>query len=95
VTEFWRRQRELATGAAQLRADSEFALWREGAIRGIDSLLSSNRLTAAGTNFVRGMSETASEWMREPVSAEAQAIALQETRSHLVRWERRNGPVPA
>ena len=41
VTEFWRRQRQLATGAAELRADGEFALWRAGTARVIDTLLSS------------------------------------------------------
>ena len=56
VTEFWRRQRQLATGAARLRADGEFALWRAGTARVIDALLSGDRLTPAGAVFVQGMS---------------------------------------
>jgi uncharacterized protein len=94
VTEFWRRQRQLAIGAAQLRADGQFALWRAGTTQVIDTLLSSDRLTTVGTDFVRRMSETAGSWTSEPVSAQAQTFALREARSHLARWELRHGPVP-
>lgn len=94
VTEFWRRRRQLASGAAQARADGEFALWRAGTMQVIHTLLASNRLTAAGMVFVRRMAETASSWMSEPVSAQAQAFARGEAVGHLIRWERRHGPVP-
>jgi len=94
VTEFWRRRRQLAADAAQMRADGEFALWRAGTMRVIDTLLSSNRLTTAGADFVRRMSETVSSWMSEPVSAQARAIARREAEGHLARWELRHGPVP-
>jgi uncharacterized protein len=93
VTEFWRRQRELTTGAAQSRADGQFALWRAGTERGIETLLASDQLTAFGLDFVRRMAETAASWMSEPVSAQAQAFALREARSHLARWELHHGPV--
>lgn len=95
VTEFWRRQRQLATGAAQLRADGEFARWRAGTARVIDTLLSSDRLTSAGTGFVLGMLDTASTWAAESVSAQARAFARRASRSHLARWELDNGPAPA
>jgi hypothetical protein len=78
----------------QLRADGEFALWRAGTTRVIETLLASDRLTVDGTDFVRRMLETADSWMSEPVSARAQAFARREARSHLARWERRHGPVP-
>jgi HEXXH motif-containing protein len=94
VTEFWRRRRQLAVGAVQLRADGEFALWREGTRRVIGTLQSSNRLTTAGTDFVQRMSETASRWMSDPVPRQAQANALREATDHLVRWELHNGPAP-
>jgi uncharacterized protein len=94
VTEFWRRQRDLATGAARLRADGDFALWRAGTVRVIDTLLSSERLTLAGADFVRRMRETAGGWAAESVSTEARAFALHASRSHLTRWEQDNGPVP-
>jgi uncharacterized protein len=95
VTEFWRRQRQLATGAARLRADGEFALWRAGTARVIDALLSSDRLTPAGTVFAQGMLGTAESWTAEPVSAQARAFAAHAARSHLARWELDHGPVPA
>jgi HEXXH motif-containing protein len=94
VTEFWRHRRQATAGAGQLRADGEFALWRAGTTRVIETLLASDRLTVDGTDFVRRMLETADSWMSEPVSAQAQAFALREARSHLARWERRHGPVP-
>ena len=94
VTEFWRRRRRLTAGAAQLRAESEFALWRAGTRRGIETLLSSQQLTPAGADFVRRMSETIDSWASEAVSAQAQAIALDKASSHLARWERDHGPVP-
>jgi uncharacterized protein len=95
VTEFWRRQRQLATGAAQLQADGEFALWRAGTARVIDVLLSGDGLTPAGTDFVEGMLGTASVWEAESVSAQARAFATDAARSHLARWELDHGPVPA
>lgn len=95
VTGFWRTQRRLADGPAQLRADGEFALWRAGTARVIETLLSSGRLTAAGLDFVRRMSKTVAAWQSESVSAQARAFARRESRRHLARWELDNGPVPA
>jgi HEXXH motif-containing protein len=95
VTEFWRRQRQLAAGAAQLKAESEFSLWRAGTVRVMDTLLSSGSLTRAGTAFVQRMSETASAWVGEPVSTAARTMALRESRRHRDRWEQDNGPVPS
>jgi len=94
VTEFWRRRREVATGAAQSRADGQFALWRAATSRVIDTLLASGGLTAAGTDFVRRMAQTADGWTRESVSAQARAFARDEAEGHLARWERNHGPVP-
>jgi len=94
VTEFWRRRRQNAPGAARLRADGEFALWRAGTARAIDTLLLSNRLTTAGADFVQRMSQTASSWTSEPVSAQARAFARGKAGSHLARWEQHHGRVP-
>jgi uncharacterized protein len=93
VTEFWRRRRQSASGAAQLRADGEFARWRTGTTRVIDNLLVSDLLTATGADFVRHMAQTASAWKSEPVPARARAIARRAAASHLARWELRHGPV--
>jgi uncharacterized protein len=94
VTDFWRRRRQSAADVARARADSEFTLWRAGTTRAIDTLLSSSRLTTAGADFVRSMSETASSWMNDQVSARARAIARRQAEGHLARWELRYGPVP-
>lgn len=92
VTEFWRRRRQLTTGTAQSRAEGEFARWQAGTTRAIETLLSSDRLTAVGTDFVQRMAVTADSWPSEPVSARARAFALRESRSHLARWELCHGP---
>ncbi len=94
VTEFWRVQRLLAAGAAQRRAEEEFALWRAGTVRTIGTLLSSNLLTPNGTRFVRRMAQAASGWASEPVPAAAQAAAQREAGRHLSQWEAANGPAP-
>jgi uncharacterized protein len=94
VTEFWRRRRQLGSGTAQIRADGEFALWRAGTMRVIDTLLASDRLTTIGADFVQRMSQTASSWMSEPVSAQARAFARSEAENHLTHWEQHHGPVP-
>jgi len=95
VTEFWRTQLRLADGPVRLRADGEFALWRDGTAQVIDTLLPSRRLTAAGRDFVQRMSKTVTAWQSEPVSAQARAFARGESRRHLARWELDNGPVLA
>lgn len=94
VTEFWRRQRQLTVGTAYSRADGQFAHWRAGTVLGIDTLLASGQLTAAGLDFVQGMAETVGSWMSEQVSVRAQAFAAREAGAHLARWEHRHGPVP-
>ena len=72
VTEFWRRQRALSTGTAQLKADSEFARWRAGTSAPHRyPMLSSGRLRPIGLEFVQRMSETASRWSAEWVPARA------------------------
>jgi uncharacterized protein len=95
ITQFWQTQRQLTSGETLARADSEFALWREGTARVIDTLLSSGLLTSAGTGFVQGMSRALNEWQQEPVSAESREVAAAKAQAHLARWELRNGPVPA
>jgi uncharacterized protein len=94
VTGFWRTRRLLAHGPDLLRADGEFALWRAGTARAIETLLSSRQLTAAGLDFVQRMSKTVTGWRSEPVPARARAFARRESSRHLARWELDNGPVP-
>lgn len=95
VSAFWRRQRRSANGALRLRADSEFARWREATGRVIETLQSSERLTPAGADFVRGMARTLSTWRDERVSREALDLARDEAERHLARWQLANGALPA
>jgi uncharacterized protein len=93
VTSFWRTRRRLAQGPDRLRADGQFALWRSGTARVIETLLSSALLTADGLDFVQHMSKTVADWRSEPVSARARAFARRESARHLAQWELDNGPV--
>lgn len=93
VTSFWRTRCRLARGPDRLRADSQFALWRAGTARVIETLLSSALLTADGLDFVQHMSKTVARWRSEPVSARARAFARRESTRHLAQWELDNGPV--
>jgi len=90
VSGFWRTERHLTAGPMRMRANREFALWRAGVARVIDTLQESGRLTAAGRDFVQGMSKTVSAWQHESVPAEAGAAAYRQAESHLSRWESDN-----
>jgi uncharacterized protein len=91
---FWRRLREITDGTDRQRADTEFARWREGTDRAVRTLRSSGRLTAPGQDFVQEMARVLHEWQREPVAAEAVAIARREAELHLARWQADNGELP-
>jgi uncharacterized protein len=90
VCAFWRRERELAVATARTRADAQYALWREGITGAIETLISSNRLTTAGVDFIEGMERTVSTWRNDPVPRAARDFASNEARRHMVRWERMN-----
>jgi uncharacterized protein len=94
VSGFWRRQRELTDGVSRLRADTEFARWREAAARAVETLRSSRRLTPVGVTFVQGMNRTLADWRHESVSTEAQAQARHEADLHLASWQAKHGPLP-
>jgi HEXXH motif-containing protein len=91
VTTFWRTER--ANGATG-HADSEFARWRESALRGADTLLASGRLTKAGDEFVAEIRTRLLAWQDEPVPAEAIVRANRENAQHRADWVRRNGEIP-
>ena len=90
VSGFWRTERHLTVGPMRMRANREFALWRAGVARVIDTLQETGRLTAAGRDFVQGMSKTVGAWQRESVPADARAAAYRQAESHLSRWESDN-----
>lgn len=90
VAGFWRRQRDVERGAHGVRAETEFARWREAALRAARTMADSRGLTGEGADFVDLMTRTLAAWRREPVSA----IALRRARSgaaeHRANWHRRN-----
>lgn len=95
VSGFWRQQRRPTAGAERLRADREFARWRESSAQVVETLTSSGRLTPAGAAFVKGMRETLKGWQKEPVSAHARALARRESELHLTRWQAKYGSLLA
>jgi uncharacterized protein len=95
VSGFWRQQRHTADDdGIRQRADAEFARWRAASARVVRTLLASGRLTSAGRAFVAEMSRVLDTWQREPVPADAIALARREAELHLARWQADNGPVP-
>ncbi len=92
VSGFWRRQRDTAPDAqVRLRAETEFARWRDGAALAADTLLGSGQLTAAGQDFVREMTRVLSAWQRESVANDALAVARRKADRHLAQWHADNG----
>ena len=87
VTGFWRRMRQETETTFVM---TQFARWRSAAASGAEALLSSGRLTTAGTEFVRGIAATLGRWQREPVSAAARAEASEANAHHRAAWESRH-----
>jgi uncharacterized protein len=91
VSGFWRGQRETAPDArVRLRAEAEFARWRDGAALVADTLLDSGQLTAAGQSFVGEMARVLAAWQRESVADEALAVARRKARRHRTQWQADN-----
>jgi HEXXH motif-containing protein len=95
VSGFWRRQRHLEDGADTIRAHAEFARWRTAALGGVETLISSGRLTPAGLDFAQGMARTLRPWQDESVPGAALELARHEAETHLSLWRSANGTVPA
>jgi HEXXH motif-containing protein len=93
ISGFWRRQRRLPGN--QLRADVEYVRWRSATALAVETLLSSERLTRMGREFVSAMARTLGAWQDEPVSAGAMTLARRDAESHLARWQSAHGPVAA
>jgi uncharacterized protein len=95
VSGFWRRQRHAPDDhGIKHHAETEFARWRAASARVVRTLLASGRLTSAGQAFVGEMGRVLGAWQREPVPANAIALARREAEVHLARWQADNGPVP-
>jgi uncharacterized protein len=92
VSGFWRRQRDTAPEPqVRLRAESEFARWRDGAAQVARTLLGSGQLTEEGKHFVAEMARVLTTWQRESVAGEALAVARGKADRHLAQWHADNG----
>jgi HEXXH motif-containing protein len=96
VAGFWRRQRDAArSGVAAIRANTEFARWREAVNLVVGTLAASGRLTAHGEIFIAGMARTLRSLATEPVPADAVARAQRAAEQHRAGWIRANGQAAA
>jgi uncharacterized protein len=92
VSGFWRAQRDTAPEPeVRQRAHAEFARWRDGVALVAATLLRSGQLTSLGEAFVATMASVLDEWRREPVPADALAVARLRSERHLVQWQADNG----
>jgi uncharacterized protein len=92
VAGFWRDQRHMETGDAGIRANAEFARWRQAAARAVATLRGSGLLTPDGADFVGGMAKMLHSWQEDPVPEEARTLARREAEEHLATWQAANGP---
>ena len=91
VVAFWRRRRQVLTGAAALHAHIQFSRWRSAAAETGRELLASGWLTAIGTEFVKGVVDILDGWKADPVPAEAVVIADRLNVEHRTVWRGRFG----
>jgi HEXXH motif-containing protein len=92
VSGYWREQRAVAPEPqVRQRAESEFARWREGAARVVETLMSSGQLSASGADFVGEMADVLDVWCREPVGGDAVVVARLKAERHLAQWRSDNG----
>ncbi|MFI7633923.1 FxsB family cyclophane-forming radical SAM/SPASM peptide maturase [Nonomuraea sp. NPDC049400] len=62
VTDFWRTRRNVVRGAAQVKAEEEFARWCGHTLAATGTLAGSQALTPLGERFVARMRETVAAW---------------------------------
>lgn len=90
VSGFWRRQRTREHGDEAFHAHREFARWRAGAHRAVDTLTASGLLTPEGKHFTFHMRRILAGWTYEKVPPAAAARAREEVECHLARWRQAN-----
>ncbi|MFF0310932.1 HEXXH motif domain-containing protein [Streptosporangium sp. NPDC004379] len=91
VAGFWRRQRLHEYGNSAIRANAEFARWRDAAAEAVRTLTASGALTPEGTAFVSAMGRTLAGWCGEPVPDTALGLARRAAERHRRDWRLRNG----
>ncbi|GAB3139410.1 HEXXH motif domain-containing protein [Micromonospora sonneratiae] len=89
IAGFWRRQAWHENDRAHvLRAQVEFARWREACREVADLLQATGRLTQIGRRLVTVAQETLARWQGEYVPTRAVAIARRLAEQHRDRYER-------
>ncbi|MBG0822805.1 FxsB family radical SAM/SPASM domain protein [Planomonospora sp. ID91781] len=91
VTDFWRRQLRVDSGAAALEAGAEFFRWRAAARLVCGTILGSGRLTPSGELFVTTMARRLDDWSQVAVPAAARALGRERADRHRALWVERNG----
>jgi HEXXH motif-containing protein len=92
VSGFWREQRRVAPERdVRQRAEADFARWRDGAARAVETLLGSGQLTGPGQAFAGEMALVLDAWRREPVPDDALVVAQRRVDRHLAQWHADNG----
>jgi uncharacterized protein len=92
VTDFWRIRRHELSGPDALAAAGRFARWRALTAEAIETLASSDGLTALGARFVGGMRVTVQPWLDEPVPDAAATAARDWAAERRAAWRRRQEP---
>ncbi|MGW0432964.1 HEXXH motif domain-containing protein [Micromonospora sp. NPDC003197] len=88
VAAFWRRQARHESDADHvLRAQVEYARWREACREVADLLLTTGRLSRIGRHLVQGARRTLAEWQGERLPARVVAIAQRWTEEHQARYD--------
>ncbi|GAA0403627.1 hypothetical protein Acor_33080 [Acrocarpospora corrugata] len=90
VTDFWRRQRTVETGPAEVHANAEFARWRAASRMVAGTILDSGRLTEWGDRFVAQMISQLDAWADESVPEDARLLSWERADQHRTRWRARN-----
>jgi HEXXH motif-containing protein len=90
VTDFWRCQRRVLTGARAHLAEAEFVRWRDRVWRTFLELESSGGFTPVGERFLAGLRDTQERWREERVAADAVALAEEAAEDHWIGWRLRN-----
>lgn len=96
VAGYWRARTASLGGAPGRRAAFRFGYWREQSAFGIDQLLRSGELTAAGARFFTELGHAVRDWQREQVAPGAAEAALLGAVAEQVSWRVANQrPDPA
>lgn len=86
VTQFWRAQRSVVTGASAALANFEFAYWRQQTAGALATLQTEAALTELGQRFVGVMADQHVRWADEVVPSEIATAARLASTDHYATW---------